>query len=88
MIVQRLGRRRSCTNEGTRSNDELKAFSRVTPNKIVGHHINKLVQVICSSSLPFVLFGFFFCLKVGSSFQVLGETIHITSEYLSQEARA
>ena len=90
MIVQRLGRRRSCTNEGTRSNDELKAFSRVTPNKIVGHHINKLVQVICSSSLPFVLFGFFFFffLKVGSSFQVLGETIHITSEYLSQEVRA
>lgn len=29
----------------------------------------------------------FFCvgLKVGSSFHVLGETIHITSEYLSQE---
>ena len=38
----------------------------------------------------FVLFFFFFFffLKVGSSFQVLGETIHITSEYLSQEARA
>ena len=72
-------------------NDELKAFSKVTPNEIVGHHVHKLVQVICSSSLPFVLFGFFFFfffLKVGSSFQVLGETIHITSEYLSQEARA
>ena len=27
-------------------------------------------------------------MKVGSSFQVLGETIHITSEYLSQEVRA
>ena len=27
-------------------------------------------------------------MKVGSSFQVLGETIHITSEYLSQETRA
>ena len=32
----------------------------------------------------------FFCmsLKVGSSFQVLGETIHITSEYLSKETKA
>ena len=27
-------------------------------------------------------------LKVGSSFQVLGETIHITSEYLSKETKA
>ena len=27
-------------------------------------------------------------LKVGSSFQVLGETIHITSKYLIQEAKA
>ena len=27
-------------------------------------------------------------LKVGTSFQVLGETIHITSDYLSQEAKA
>ena len=27
-------------------------------------------------------------MKVGSSFQVLGETIHITSKYLSQKARA
>ena len=27
-------------------------------------------------------------LKVGTSFQVLGETIHITSEYLSQKAKA
>ena len=27
-------------------------------------------------------------LKVGSSFKVLGETIHTTSKYLSQEARA
>ena len=48
-------------------------------------HVHKLVQVICSSSLSFF---FFFFLKVESSFQVLGKTIHITSEYLSQEARA
>ena len=27
-------------------------------------------------------------MKIGSSFQVLGETIHITSKYLSQKARA
>lgn len=66
-------------------NDELKAFFRVPPNEIVSRHVHKLVQVICLSSLPFV---FFFFLKLRSSFQVLGETIHITSEYLSQEARA
>ncbi|KAL0003149.1 hypothetical protein SO802_016930 [Lithocarpus litseifolius] len=41
---------------------------------------------LCNFTFPFL----FFCivLKVGSSFQVLGETIHITSEYLSQEAKA
>ena len=33
-------------------------------------------------------FFFFWVLKVGSYFQVLGETIHIISEYLSNEAKA
>ena len=73
------------------TNDKLKTLSGVPPNKIVGCHVHKLVQVICSSSLPFVFFFFsffLFFLKIGSSFQVLGETIHITSKYLSQKARA
>ena len=52
----------------------------------MGRHVHKLVQVIYSSDLSLVFF-FFFWLTIESSFQVLGETIHITSEYLSQEAR-
>ena len=55
------------------------------PNEIVGHHVHKLALVICWTSLSSGFFFFF--LKVESSFQVLGETIHITSKYLSQEAR-
>ena len=41
---------------------------------------------LCNFTFPFS----FFCivLKVWSSFQVLGETIHITSKYLSKEAKA
>ena len=43
-----------------------------------------------SKLVPFSFPFFFFCLVLrdGSSFQVLGETIHITLEYLSQEAKA
>ena len=41
------------------SNDEFKALSRVSPNEIVGRHVHKLVQVICSSSLSLVFFFFF-----------------------------
>ena len=36
----------------------------------------------------FHFLSFYMVLKVGSSFQVLGETIHITLEYLSQEDKA
>ena len=36
----------------------------------------------------FHFLSFYMVLKVGTSFQVLGETIHITSEYLSQKAKA
>lgn len=37
------------------SSDELQALSEVSPNEMVGHHVHKLVQVICSSSLSLVL---------------------------------
>ena len=40
---------------------------------------------LCNFTFPF---SFCVVLKVGSSFQVLGETIHITSEHLSNEAKA
>ena len=67
--------------------EELKVLSGVPSNEIVGRHIHKLVQVmyLCNFTFPF---SFCVVLKVGSSFQVLGETIHITSKYLSQEAIA
>ena len=48
-------------------------------NEIVGCHIHKLV--------PSFLFYIYIFLKVGSCSQVLG-TIHITLEYLSNEAKA
>ena len=57
-------------------------------NEIVGHHIHKLVQVMYLYNLPSPSLFFCMSLKVGSSFQVLGETIHITSEYLSKETKA
>ena len=57
-------------------------------NEIVGHHIRKLVQVMYLYNLPSPSLFFCMSLKVGSSFQVLGETIHITSEYLSKETKA
>ena len=41
------------------STNELKELSRVPPNKIVGRHVHKLVQVIYSSSLSLVFFFFF-----------------------------
>ena len=67
--------------------EELKVLSGMPSNKIVGRHIHKLVQVmyLCNFTFPF---SFCVVLKVGSSFQVLGETIHITLKYLSQEAIA
>lgn len=75
------------------SSDELQALSEVSPNEMVGHHVHKLVRVICSSSLSLVLllllfifiilFLYYFFYMIESLLQVLGETIHITSEYLS-----
>ena len=57
-------------------------------NEIMGRHIHKLIQVMYLYNLPSLFLFFCMSLKVGSSFQVLRETIHITSEYLSQEAKA
>ena len=68
--------------------EELNVLSGMPSNEIMGHHIHKLVQVMFLYNLPSPFLFFCMGLKVGSSFQVLGETIHITSEYLSQEAKA
>ena len=46
--------------------DELKVLFGVPPNKMVGCHVHKLIQVICSSSLSLVCFFFFFFFMVES----------------------
>ena len=71
--------------------DDMKAFSRVSTNEVVGRHLHKLVQVpmqiyIFRTSLSSFLFFFFFFF-VNFFFQVLGESLHLTSEYLAQEAK-
>ena len=73
---------------------EMKVFSGTTPNEVVVHHLHKLVQVVyLSKFFFFFFFSFFFffflsiVLRFGSFFQVLGESLHITSEYLTQEAK-
>ena len=67
--------------------NELKVLSRVLSNELVGRHVHRLIRVIFLCNLLFTFFFLYMVLTVGSSFQVLGEIVHITSEYLSQEAR-
>ena len=54
----------------------------------MGRHIRKLDQVVYLCNFALSL-SFFSCtvLNVGFSFQVLGESLHITSEYLTHEAK-
>ncbi|XP_065637761.1 uncharacterized protein LOC136070978 [Quercus suber] len=59
--------------------DDLKAFSGVPLNTVAAGHVHKLVQV--------KFFFFFFAEDFCTSFQVLGESLHIASEYLTQEAK-
>ena len=59
--------------------EELKVLPTMPSNEIVGRHIHKLIQVMYLYNLPSLFLFFCMSLKVGSSFQVLGETIHITS---------
>ena len=66
-------------------------ISSITSHEMVSQHVHKLVQVFtfCFCSFCFaikcmVVFGFedtFYC-------QVLGETMHITSQYLANEEKA
>ena len=68
----------------------MKVFSSTSPNKVVGRHLHKLIQVmyLCKFIFSFPFF-FFFCivLRSGSFFQVLGEILHITLKYLKQETK-
>lgn len=67
--------------------EDLKLFSGMPSNKLVGRHIHKLVQVMYLCIFTFSFLFFCIVLKVGSFFQVLGESIHNTLEYLSHEAK-
>ena len=63
-------------------------FTGIPSNEIVSRHIHKLVQVMYISH--FFFYGLVYEAHVlhNSLFQVLGETIHIASEYLGHEAKA
>ena len=72
--------------------EEMKVLSGVSADEDVGRHLHKLVQVLVQTYLfPlcffFFLFGVCVVLRFSSFFQVLGESLHITSEYLAQEAK-
>ena len=62
--------------------EDMKVFSGVSANEVMGCHLHKIVQVPVQAHFHFSLF-FLFWLKSGSFFQVLGESLHITYEYLT-----
>ena len=80
---------------------ELKEISSVPFHEMVNHHVHKLVQVIffyfLSFFFLFFFFFFFFFLSISMNYiscslrdfgcQVLGETMHITSQYLANEEK-
>ena len=67
--------------------EELKAFSGISSNEVVGRHLHKLVQVryLCKFILSF--FFFLHCSKVWVLISSTGESLHITWKYLTQEAK-
>ena len=75
------------------TDEEMRDISNMPSHKMVSHHVHKLVQVI------FLISSFCFvheCLAASTNFghdetfccQVLGETMHITSQYLASEEKA
>ena len=71
----------------TFTTEEMKVFSSTSPNKVVGRYLHKLIQVVYLCKFIFFFFFFLIVLRSSSFFQVLGESLRITSEYLSQEAK-
>ena len=65
---------------------ELRVFFCMSFNK-VGGHIHKLVQVVYLCNFTLFFFLFLHRFEGGFSFQVLGESFHITSEHLTHEAK-
>ena len=71
--------------------EDLKEISAMPFHEMVNRHVHKLVQVIYC----FFLFFFIFLLSLVDldflldyDYQVLGETMHITSQYLMSEEKA
>ena len=63
--------------------EEMKVFSGLSPSELVGRHLHKLVQVmhLCKFiSFPYLFIYLFI-------FKVMGESLYLTSEYLTQEAK-
>ena len=71
----------------TFTTEEMKVFSGTSPNKVVGRYLHKLVQVVYLCKFIFFFFFFLIVLRSSSFFQVLGESLHITSEYPTQETK-
>ena len=71
---------------------EMKEISSIPSHEMVSRHVHKLVQVILHIFVPF--FFILNCLTVfidfGGTFchKVLGETMHITTQYLVNEEKA
>ena len=67
----------------------MKVFLGTSPNEVVGHHLHKFIQVmyLCEFIFPYTFFFFFLVLRSDSFFQMLGDSLHITSEYHTQEAK-
>ena len=70
--------------------EDLKALSGIPSHEVMNHHIHKLVQVDFFSfdCVTHELGWFLMLITLLIIFQVLGEIIHITFEYLSHEEKA
>ena len=74
------------------TSEELKGLFAIPSHELVNCHIHNLVQVIVGCHLFLLKFylcfsSFFFVLTSSLFYQVLGETIHITTEYLTNEEK-
>ena len=70
--------------------EDLKVFSRVPLNVVASQHVHKIVQVkplLHSPCSPYIYFFFFFTDGLNFLCQVLGESLHLAFECLTQEAK-
>ena len=67
--------------------EELRAFSGISSKEVVGRHLHKLVQVVYLCKFILSFFFFLHCSEVWVLISSTGESLHITSKYLTQEAK-